>query len=233
MRLLMRKNPKPTSMKLITLLASILLSTIAIAQPTAAITCTVTDFKGNVRKGETVYFVGQKTKKKFETVSDAKGIALVNLPKGDIYEIQLLGIGEEKEYSTLEIPNQEGEMTAKVKIQFELPLTVDLNDINFETGKSNLKPTSFKQLDKLVLLMERKPEMTIQIIGHTDNVGNNEANLQLSKDRAASVKKYIIAKGIAAKRIETDGKGAYEPIADNNTEKGKAQNRRTEIRVKE
>jgi outer membrane protein OmpA-like peptidoglycan-associated protein len=82
-------------------------------------------------------------------------------------------------------------------------------------------------------LMERKPEMTIQIIGHTDNVGNNEANLQLSKDRAASVKKYIIAKGIAAKRIETDGKGAYEPIADNNTEKGKAQNRRTEIRVKE
>lgn len=220
-------------MKLIALIGSILLSTLMMAQQTAAITCTVTDFKGKARKGETVYFIGQKTKKKFETVSDAKGIALVNLPKGETYEIQLLGIGEEKEYSTLEIPNQEGEMTAKVKIQFELPLTVDLNDINFETGKSNLKATSFKQLDKLALLMERKPELTIQIIGHTDNVGNDAANLQLSKERAASVKKHIVSKGISASRIETDGKGASEPIADNSTDKGKAQNRRTEIRVKE
>jgi len=220
-------------MKFITLICAILFSSMLVAQKTAAITCTVTDFKGKARKGETVYFVGQKTKKKFETISDAKGIALVNLPKGDTYEIQLLGIGEEKEYSTLEIPDKEGEMTAKVTIQFELPLTVDLNDINFETGKSNLKPTSFKQLDKLALLMERKPELTIQIIGHTDNVGNDAANLQLSKERAASVKKYITSKKIDAKRIETDGKGASEPVADNTTDKGKAQNRRTEIRVKE
>lgn len=203
------------------------------AQDLATITCVVSDFKDKPRKGETIYFLGQKTKKKFENVSNDKGIAEIKLPKGDTYEIQLLAIGEEKEYSTIEIPDKPGNMTAKVTIQFELPLTVDLNDITFESGASTIKTSSFKQLDKLVLMLERKTELKIEVIGHTDNVGNADKNLQLSKDRANAVKKYIVSKGIKSERITTNGKGASEPVADNDTEKGKAKNRRTEIRIVE
>ena len=73
--------------------------------------------------------------------------------------------------------------------------------------------------------------MFIEIQGHTDNVGTEESNLKLSQDRADAVKKYLVNKGIVSDRITSIGYGQSVPIADNNTEEGKAKNRRTSLKV--
>lgn len=104
-------------------------------------------------------------------------------------------------------------------------------NILFETNKSSIKSESYPQLDNVVSYLNRKKEEKIEIIGHTDNVGNSKSNLALSKQRAEAIKKYLVSKGVSSDRIQTLGKGGSEPIADNNSEKGRAKNRRTEIRV--
>ena len=73
--------------------------------------------------------------------------------------------------------------------------------------------------------------MSIRITGHTDNVGSDKANMTLSEGRAKAVRSEIIKRGIAAERIEAEGKGETEPIADNATEEGRAQNRRVEFTI--
>ena len=77
--------------------------------------------------------------------------------------------------------------------------------------------------------MNENPQVRIRIIGHTDNVGSDEANRKLSEGRANAVKDDIVGRGIDTQRIETIGKGESEPVASNDTEEGRAQNRRVEF----
>ena len=77
--------------------------------------------------------------------------------------------------------------------------------------------------------MKETPSLKIKIIGHTDNDGDDEKNIALSKKRAAAVKTKLITMGIAAGRLQTDGKGEKEPVADNETTDGKAANRRVQF----
>jgi len=106
-----------------------------------------------------------------------------------------------------------------------------LNDILYATGSAVLEVKSFPTLNKLALIMERKPDLEIEIIGHTDNVGSDDTNQILSEKRAASVRNYLIKKGISAERIKSSGKGPSEPVADNDSEAERKKNRRTEIRI--
>ena len=78
--------------------------------------------------------------------------------------------------------------------------------------------------------MKQVPDMRITIVGHTDDDGSAEANLKLSKDRANAVREILVSQhGIAKSRIETDGKGEASPVASNDTQSGKSQNRRVEF----
>ncbi len=104
-----------------------------------------------------------------------------------------------------------------------------LKNIFFETAKYELKSSSFVELDKLVSLLKENPSMNIKVIGHTDNVGDESGNLMLSKNRAKSVYDYLVGKGIDRGRLSFDGKGETQPIAANDTEDGRAENRRTEF----
>ncbi len=106
-----------------------------------------------------------------------------------------------------------------------------LKNIFFDTKRSDLKPTSLAELDKVVALMNDNPKLKIQIGGHTDNVGQDKDNLLLSDERAKAVVTYLTTKGINLKRLSYKGFGAYRPIALNSTETGKALNRRTELSV--
>ena len=74
---------------------------------------------------------------------------------------------------------------------------------------------------------------TVTIIGHTDSTGSDAINNPLSMDRANSTRNYLVARGVAANRVATDGAGSREPVADNNTDAGRAKNRRVEIYVAE
>ncbi len=128
--------------------------------------------------------------------------------------------------------------TVNEPVTLEVPLspltagsTIALRNIFFNTASYDLLPASNAELDKLVKLLQSNPTLRIELGGHTDNVGADAANLTLSDQRAKAVREFVIAKGIEADRITAAGYGETKPIATNDTEEGRAQNRRTEVTV--
>jgi len=104
------------------------------------------------------------------------------------------------------------------------------NDILFDVNSDVIKSQSYDVVNQFGDALKSNPSLKIKITGHTDSDGNAANNMELSKKRAASVKKYLLTNyGIDDARIETDGKGATQPVADNNTATGKAKNRRVEF----
>lgn len=102
--------------------------------------------------------------------------------------------------------------------------------INFATGSASIQSNSTKDLEKIYNLLIQAENSKLTVVGHTDNVGNPDSNLQLSKGRAQAVVDYLKNKGIPENRFQMiDGKGSNEPVGDNNTQAGKAQNRRVVI----
>ncbi len=120
--------------------------------------------------------------------------------------------------------------TLEEMIEKKIPAT--LNNINFDYDKSELRPESYPELTRLCNLF-RSEKWRVEISGHTDNVGTPEYNLALSQRRAESVKAFLVSKGISAGRLGTRGYGAEKPVASNETEEGRAQNRRVEIVIQE
>ena len=107
--------------------------------------------------------------------------------------------------------------------------TLVLRNINFDFAKFSLQPSSFVELKKLVLVLKQNPGYKIQIFGHTDNIGNKSANILLSQNRAKAVKEYLQSQKIASDRISFVGYGSSKPIANNETEVGRAKNRRVDF----
>lgn len=106
-----------------------------------------------------------------------------------------------------------------------------LEGITFDFGKASIRSSSKPFLDKAVAVMTEYEDVRIKITGHTDNVGEPAANLQLSADRAAAVKTYLTDAGVDASRVETEGKGDTSPRDTNDTDEGRAKNRRIEFVV--
>ncbi len=108
------------------------------------------------------------------------------------------------------------------------------NQILFEFGSDRIDPRSFKLLDEVATVLTKNPDVgPVLIEGHTDNVGSREANQSLSKRRAGAVVKYLVTKGISAKRLRSEGYGFDKPIATNDTPLGRAKNRRTDFKLVE
>ncbi|OYW40599.1 MAG: hypothetical protein B7Z35_00825 [Hydrogenophilales bacterium 12-61-10] len=118
--------------------------------------------------------------------------------------------------------------TADNQLKLDIP-----SDVSFDTGryeiKSNLRPI----LDRFATTLNQNPVTSVTIIGHTDSTGSDAINNPLSVNRAVSTRDYLVARGVSSSRIAIDGRGSREPIADNNTVSGRAQNRRVEIFVAE
>lgn len=103
-----------------------------------------------------------------------------------------------------------------------------LQGVQFDTGKATLTADSHARLDSIVEYLTHKPSATIEVSGHTDNVGGNKKNKKLSQQRADAVRDYLVAKGIDPGRIKAVGYGDERPIASNDTPEGRQQNRRIE-----
>lgn len=107
---------------------------------------------------------------------------------------------------------------------------VRIEGANFDTNSAKLKPTADKKLNEVVDFSAKYKDAKLEVTGHTDSRGSKKLNQKLSERRAASVKAYLVKKGVAAARITTKGYGFDQPMADNKTAEGRAQNRRVEIR---
>lgn len=114
--------------------------------------------------------------------------------------------------------------TADNQLKLNIP-----SDISFDTGRANIKPNLQPILDQFAQGLHNQPNTEIRIIGHTDSTGSDSINNPLSVNRAASARDYLSARGVDGRRIQIDGRGSYEPIADNNSDAGRARNRRIEI----
>ncbi|RZL50453.1 MAG: OmpA family protein [Pedobacter sp.] len=108
---------------------------------------------------------------------------------------------------------------------------IRVNNVFFEFGKSELKKESFAELNRIAVYLKQKPSVKIEMGGHTDNVGPDETNNKLSTDRAKSVQQYLVSQGVVASRIAFRGYGKTLPVATNDTDEGRALNRRVEFTI--
>jgi outer membrane protein OmpA-like peptidoglycan-associated protein len=110
-------------------------------------------------------------------------------------------------------------------------LKTAFDNLEFEVAKDVILAGSFTSLDELAGVLMKKPTWKLEISGHTDNAGDDESNLILSKKRAEAVKNYLVSKGIVSTRFVINYYGETKPIADNSTTEGRAKNRRVEMKV--
>lgn len=166
--------------------------------------------------------------------TDESGNFLVTLPINKNYSLSINRKGYlfySENFSLID-NKLDSFFSLKIPLQpIEKGAAVILKNIFFDSNSDLLKKESEIELDKFVSLLNENPNLKIQINGHTDNVGKKEDNQKLSLNRANAVVKYFVSKGIKAIRLKAVGFGDTKPIADNNTEQGKNNNRRTEINV--
>jgi outer membrane protein OmpA-like peptidoglycan-associated protein len=103
------------------------------------------------------------------------------------------------------------------------------SDISFDTGRSDIKPNLQPVLNQFAQGLGSQPNTEIRIVGHTDSTGSDAINSPLSVNRAASARDYLVLRGVSARQIQIEGRGSRQPIANNSTNLGRAQNRRIEI----
>lgn len=222
-------------MKYFIITLTLLYSSLSFAQEAtdtlALMNVNVVDSKMKPKPGETIVFVNEETEERKICTADSTGEFKILVPEGSNQIISIETAGMENFYRKLNIPADQGTVTFNMTIKYNTPRVIVLSNVNFETGSAALTATSFKAVDKLLVLLEKKPTLEVEIRGHTDNVGDYNANLKLSQKRAETVVKYLISKGINPSRLIAQGYGDTVPVAPNDSAKNRAQNRRTEVKV--
>lgn len=117
--------------------------------------------------------------------------------------------------------------------EIEVPITrkIVLRGINFDFNSSDIRADSAPVLDEAVKQLSSNPDVDVLVVGHTDSVGSEDYNQKLSVLRAEAVYRYLVNRGIAPERLTTSGMGESNPVASNDTEQGRARNRRVELKV--
>lgn len=170
--------------------------------------------------------------------SDSKGNYFIVLPWNKNYGYYVLKKGYYPISENINLKNKD--FKADIKKDFILYSVEDLisqrinlriNNLFFEFNQATLKKESFPELNRLLYFLKTNSEINITLLGHTDNVGNEQYNQKLSESRALAVKNYLVKYGCDSNRIKTKGYGSKKPIEDNNTEKGRKLNRRVEFNL--
>lgn len=189
-------------------------------------------FVRNAKTGENmaarVRFIDRNTEKEVaQAVTDAAtGGYSIALPMGSTYRVHI----EAEEFFAEEGFITDLYATDSFALQpIEKKKAIVLHNLYFATNKTEILPESEAALSDLYTMLTENPEIRIQIIGHTDAVGSDKDNQRLSEGRANNVRQNMIDRGIDPSRIEAIGKGKSEPIAPNDTEEGRAKNRRVEF----
>jgi outer membrane protein OmpA-like peptidoglycan-associated protein len=152
-----------------------------------------------------------------------------------VKEIQFLLIPTDSDKSDepeKEVANKHSKPEDAIKDKPEVGKKIELHPIYFLQSKAIVRKDSYKEIDRLADYLKQHPTLQIRVSGHTDNQGEEAGLLKLSEDRAIAIKDYLVQKhAIDAKRIETVGYGASQPINNNATDKLRMANRRVEVKV--
>jgi len=182
----------------------------------------------------TYYTLPEGTEAGISRTNPSDGSYKIVLPYGKQYSFiaTVKGYYSISNYLDLTTISEYKEMDFNIEMKpIEIGETVRLNNIFFDFNKFVLRSESFQELDRVVKLLKENSTIEIEIAGHTDNVGADEYNLNLSLERANSVVAYIVSKGISQNRIIAKGYGESKPIAPNDSEEGKQLNRRVEFTI--
>ncbi len=158
----------------------------------------------------------------------------LKLPVGYYYDLLPTVFNYYNKFEPLDLTK----VAAKTKIPknfyvtpIEVGQSVDIENIYFETAKAELKPSSFKSLNALASFLNEYPNVTVEIGGHTDNVGAANINMAISEKRAKAVADYVVSMGIPSSRVVSKGYGLTKPKYPNKTTQGRAKNRRVEFMI--
>lgn len=194
----------------------------------------VRDVKTNRPISATIDYKLSSSKQEIDSVQSfaSTGIYRMNLQKGQVYTYAASAKGYLVSNDVIDLSKATGKVTKDIYLT---PLAVGdkitLKNIYFEVSKSDLLAASFAELNKLVTMMEDNPMMEIRLEGHTDIVGDPEANLELSQDRVDACETYLVKKGIPSARIQAAGYGDTRPIVKKGTDEERKVNRRVEFVV--
>lgn len=185
--------------------------------------------KGHYSMRRVIEIVDKDTYKKWEAALPT--FYSNNIRGGD------LDPNKDKRLLPFEIKAREKELRREVKAAMTADSSnadakiIRFKNVYYATGSANLEDDSFYELDYAATLLNKYPDIKLEVAGHTDNVGDPALNRTLSQQRAASVRERLIAKGVSADRLTSAGYGDTSPVDSNDTDEGKANNRRTELRV--
>ncbi len=206
-----------------------------LATPVAIIKGKILDQNGLPIKAEIIIKDINTGKIVYKTYSDPKtGEYLISLPTGKNYAMTISKQGYlfHSENINLINENKYTEVNKNMTLKnININSTFTLKNIFFDFGSDKIRKTSYAELNEVVKYLKQNPNIKIEIGGHTDNIGSEKFNKQLSLNRARAVAAYLINNGISADRIKTKGYGFSKPIAPNDTEEGRAKNRRVELKI--
>jgi outer membrane protein OmpA-like peptidoglycan-associated protein len=165
----------------------------------------------------------------------SNGSYKIALPAGSVYQFlgRKDGFFPTSENLDLKALTEYTEITKDLYLNpIEVGQVVRLNNLFFDTGKSDLKPESFSELERIIEMLTKNPTLKIEIGGHTDNVGDDAYNKKLSQARADAVINYLLKNNVNTAQMKGVGYGETKPSSPNTTEQGKAMNRRVEFIIK-
>ncbi len=168
------------------------------------------------------------------TKSDNDGSYQIDLPIGGKYAFYAKKENFLSENRNIDTEKYEPNSTVNrdlFLVPVEVGETLTLNNIFFDFNKATLQKESFAELNRILPFFDQYPNLRIELAGHTDNVGSDQYNQKLSEERANSVRNYLLNQGIAEESIVAQGYGESEPVATNETDEGRQENRRVEFRI--
>ena len=202
----------------------------------ALVTFIITDYDSIPESNATLKITSVDGSFKNEGSSNIDGKCDMLLPEGKEYRMTVVKFGIPFNFDgLLSIPNEPGlilfDQSLKIRVVKKYKRVYRLEQVYFDTNKWDIKKESEPALNGLLKTLQANPNMKIEIAGHTDDVGDDESNLRLSQRRADAVVQYLVSRGIAPQRLISKGYGERLPELPNNSEQGRARNRRTEVRV--